>query len=295
MKARDARDWIDTVLDEVFAGIAASETLTDILVFKGARILARYLPSTLRQSLDIDANCSQEFLANFPDRQTQARLLQEHFGAAVHRQFESASPVQYQLTEVKVLPKPRNEHPRGWNAFEVQLRVIDASRPTLRGVPALQIDIAYPEELSADSTTLMKVASREVRAYALHRIAGEKLRAFLSSLPDYQAKIGRVGGILRAKDLYDLAQILRFRPLTDHEFWGAAAREFRAACTSRFVDCMGSASFGVHEASARAIYTYEPTIPGDVSFEQAWQSLEAIVSTFESFNIFPIEHVMPAL
>jgi hypothetical protein len=291
---QDARDWKNTVLEEVFTGIAASEALAGILIFKGARVLARQLPEAARQSLDIDANCSREFLTNYPDRQAQATILQGHFYLAVRRQFEIGSPVRYQLEEARVTPQPPKDHPLGWNAFEVQLRVSDMSRASQRGIPNLLIDIAHPEELTAHSTTTLEIGGNEIRAYALHRIAGEKVRAFLSSLPDYQAKTGRSGNIVRAKDIYDLARILQFRPLTGAEFWRDAAAECRVACLSRYVDCDGWASFNDYEQKVRAIYEREPTIPSDVSFAMAWQALREIVARFVELGVFPIHTEMPA-
>ena len=295
MNPEDLRAWQDAVLDEVFLGIAASEPLVEILTFKGARILARHLPEAARQSLDIDANCSREFLANYPDRQVQASTLQGLLSTALRRHFESASPVRYQLDELRVTPKPQRQHPRGWNAFEVNLRVADLTRASQRSLPALGIDIAHPETLTDASTTTLDLAGHGIRAYTLHRIAGEKVRAFLSSLPEYQAKIGRSGGIVRAKDLYDLARILRHRPSTDAAFWRAAAGECRVACESRFVDCAGWSSFSPHEIATRAIYEREPTIPGNVSFDEAWLSVREIVGQFEGFGVFPLTTGLPPL
>ena len=295
MNPHDSRDWQDAVLDEVFMGIAASEDLVEILIFKGARILARHLPEAARKSLDIDANCSQDFLANYPDRQAQAGTLQGLLSAAIRRQFESGSPVRYQLEDLRVDPKPPKDHPRGWNAFEVRMRVADMSRASQRGIPNLGIDIAHPEALTANSTTTIRIDGHGIRAYTLHRIAGEKVRAFLSSLPEYQAKTVRSGGIIRAKDIYDLARILRNRPLADSEFWRNAATECRVACESRFVDCAGWQSFSPHEAATRVIYEREPTIPKDVAFDEAWRSLREIVEQFARLGIFPIRLDMPPI
>ena len=236
MNPHDTRAWQNAVLNEVFAGIAASEALTDILIFKGARVLARHLPDTARQSLDIDANCSREFLASYPDRQAQATALQGHFSTAIRSQFERGSPVQYQLEDVRVIPQPPKDHPRGWNAFEVQLRVSDMSRASQRGIPNLLIDIAHPEELTADSTTTLEIGGNEIRAYALHRIAGEKVRAFLSSLPEYQAKTGRSGNIIRAKDIDEALEVENASP------YGNAA--------SVFTESGGTARYVMEHASA---------------------------------------------
>jgi len=291
----DARAWQNAVLDEVFAGIAANSYLTDILVFKGARVLARHLPHSPRQSLDIDANCSRDFLANYPERSSQADILRNHLRSAIIRQFERATPVRFRLDDIKVTPRPPRNHPRGWNAFEVRIRLTDAQRPGLRSAPTLEIDIAHEEQLSPDSIISMEVGGSSIRAYALHRIAGEKVRAFLSSLPEYQEKTGRSGGIARAKDLYDLARIVEFRPLSDTLFWEKSALEFQAACISRYVDCDGWQTFASHREPVKSIYVREPTIPTDVDFDRAWQTLEKIVSAFQAHISLPIRNPLPPL
>lgn len=293
MNPNDAHAWQDGVLEEIFAGIAANDALTDILIFKGARILARQLPGVARQSLDIDANCTKEFLATYPDRQVQAGVLQEHLLQALHQQFERGVPVRFRVEDIRVSPKPRKDHPQGWNAFEVRIRVSDMSRSSQLGVPSLQIDIAYPEELTPESTTTIEIDGHEIRAYTLCRIAGEKVRAFLSSLPDYQAKIGRAGGIVRAKDIYDLARILKHCPLTVSKFWRESAIECQSACASRYVDCHGWTSFSQFEDAVRNIYEMEPTIPRDVSFDEAWQALREIIGRFVELGAFPIHSSKP--
>lgn len=58
----------------------------------------------------------------------------------------------------------------------------------------------------------MLVDGHVVMAYTLQRIAGEKLRAFLSSLPTYRRQVKTPGEVVRVKDIYDLACILRVAP-----------------------------------------------------------------------------------
>ncbi len=229
MNAADNARWQDRLLDQVFAAIAAHPALTEILIFKGARILAHHLPGVTRQSLDLDANCRRAFLDTFIDRERQAAVLHEYLAEAVNAHFEAQSPVTLELGEIRVFTKPPKGHPRGWNAFEVRIRVVDRSRPSQLGVPTLELDVASPEAMSADSLTTLQVGGHAVHTYSLPRIAGEKVRAFLSSLPDYQRKSGRSGGAIRVKDLYDLTQVVRHRPLLDTAFWRTAA----SACLDR--------------------------------------------------------------
>ena len=63
---------------------------------------------------------------------------------------------------------------------------------------------------------------------------GEKLRAYLSSLPAYRKKLDRPGEAIRAKDLYDITRILQREQLPGSTgFWKAALAEFRVCCESR--------------------------------------------------------------
>jgi hypothetical protein len=295
MNPADNARWQDRLLDQVFAAIAAHPALTEILIFKGARILAHHLPGVTRQSLDLDANCRRAFLDTFIDRERQAAVLRQYLAEAVNAHFEAQSPVTLELGEIRVFTKPPKGHPRGWNAFEVRIRVVDRSRPSQLGVPTLELDVASPEAMSADSLTTLQVGGHAVHTYSLPRIAGEKVRAFLSSLPDYQRKSGRSGGAIRVKDLYDLTQVVRHRPLLDTAFWRTAASEFRLACTSRFVDCAGWSAFDAHEALVRATFTVERVLPDDVDFETAWTTLRLIVEAFEASGVVPIDVPMPPL
>jgi hypothetical protein len=131
--------------------------------------------------------------------------------------------------------------------------------------------------------------------YSLERIAGEKLRAFLSSTPAHQEKIQRTGGALRVKDLYDLACIVRNTPLTETDFWNKVAAEFRTACESRFVDCDGWATFSAVTDIAHGNYDKDPTLPKALPFESAWPAVHAIVQHFERTGTTPFAFAMPSV
>ena len=67
MNRVEADRWTSAVLDEIFVALAASQTLQECLVFKGARVLNILLGSR-RQSLDIDSNLIPQFVQRLPDR-----------------------------------------------------------------------------------------------------------------------------------------------------------------------------------------------------------------------------------
>ena len=95
--------------------------------------------------------------------------------------------------------------------------------------------------------------------------------------------------MVRVKDVFDIARILRERPLHDREFWTAASEEFRFACESRLIDCSGLDSFEEDLATTQSSYENDPTIPKLISFDEAWRSIRDIVVFLESIHIVPFE------
>lgn len=293
MNKSEADAWKCEVLDEVFEAIASSKELVDALVFKGARVLNIRLGGG-RQSFDIDSNFLPMFVADHSDRNFQREFLERVLTHAVHQYFERQDPVRYQLDRLKVQPPPNklNRHPMGWDAFEVRLSVNDLSR-RVSSLPALVIDVAAPEVLLDTSVSRLLVGLHEVNAYTLERIAGEKLRAFLSSLPAYRAKVKKPGESVRAKDLYDLTRILRARSISEALFWQRVGHEFRTASKSRYIDCAGLVTF--HEAWDITHKSYmAATIPKDIAFEEVATALAVIVDFFEREGLTPFSFALPS-
>jgi hypothetical protein len=227
----------------------------------------------------------------YPDREAQRKFLEQEITQAVRRHFERQEPVQYELTALKVRTYPPNSHPMGWDAFKVRINVNDLNKQ-VRGLPALEIDVAAPEELLNTSVATIEVGGHRVCAYTLERIAGEKLRAFLSSLPAYRAKVKKPGEAVRAKDLYDISRIHRARGLEQVEFWRLAGEEFHVACRSRLIDCQGLGTFQEQWAVTRKTYE-EATIPKDIPFDEAEATLVASVSFLETQGIVPFTFPLP--
>jgi hypothetical protein len=288
MNPQESDRWKSEVLDEIFAALAADAELVKCLVFKGARVLNARL-SGGRQSLDLDSNLLQEFVERFPDREAQKNFLGPHIKGAITRYFEKQDPVKFKLNAIRVrtISKP---HPMGWDAFEVRLNIDDLTKSGVRSLPGIQIDVAAAEELIETSLSPLKVGASVAFAYSLSRIAGEKMRAFLSSLPAYRTKIKRPGDAVRAKDLYDLARIKRARPIAESEFWSAAGQEFNIACRSRLIDCSGIETFTENWGITAQIYTKDPTIPKDIEIGEARSALEEVVKFMIDDGIIPFEH-----
>lgn len=287
MRSDEAESWKVQLLDEIFLALSEHPPLRHILVFKGARILDVWLRGTRRRSLDIDSNLLDCFVASTPDPHKQRRLLEREISAAVSRHFDNESPVRNSLNNVRVKPHLRVPHPHGWDAYDVNISVTDHTRPGVRGLPTLRLDIAAPEALRHDSIAPLKVGNDTVWAYTLERIAGEKLRAFLSSLPAYRDKVRKPGEAVRVKDVYDLARIAQAHPPDEHTFWERAGEEFHLACKSRYIDCEGLSTFEEDLASTRSAYERDPTLPNDISFDDAWEAVRRIVAVLERNEIMP--------
>jgi len=293
MDSTAREQWQSEVLDAILESFAASKPLASCLIFKGARVLSRRLETPRRRSLDIDTNLDRRFADTHPGHSAQRDYLRTEVATALREYFGRQNPVRFELVNVKVEPNPRQGHPRSWTAFLVSISVRDLAKLGVRGLPSLTVDVAAPEVLDVDSVAPLRVGNHEVVAYTLPRIVGEKLRAFLTSLPAYRRKLGRPGESVRTKDIYDLVCIEQERPLTDRAFWSAAGREFRTASASRYVDCAGLMTFEEDLDVTRATYEADATIPKDISFSEAWAVLTAIVKLMESLGVIPFTFPPP--
>lgn len=240
-----------------------------------------------RQSTDIDSNLNRHWAEEHTDTQVRCDFLQKNIETAIRRSLADDDPVRYHLSKVDVKPKPRDGHPRGWDAFDVTISLEDRQRK-IRGAPRLSLDIAAPETLGDAAIQPLQIGGMEVLAYSLERIAGEKMRAFLSSLPAYGRKIERAPRSVRVKDIYDLARILQLHPPTDRDFWVRAGEEFRLACMSRLIDCDGIRTFEENLETTRLSYDQDPTLPKDISFDVAWSGLTEVVVGMQQAGLLPI-------
>lgn len=287
--------WKCDALDRVFVALAESESLKHCLVFKGARVLNVLLGGVGRQSTDIDANLSDRFADEVPELDKQREFLEVEIGRTLRRSFERDDPVRFAVSSVRASLRPARGHPRGWTAFEVSIVLLDRAS-SARTLPRLDLDVAAPEALSASSVAPLPLGEREIVAYTLERVTGEKLRAFLSSLGAYKRKVGKPHAVVRAKDLYDIARVLRHVAITDTPFWRAVGEEFRQACASRYVDCEGLAAFAEELETTRAAYQADPTIPSaDIPFPEAWEAVQRIVHLLERERLVPFAFPLPAL
>ena len=282
-------------MDEALQAFAADRVLRSFLIFKGARILNLRLGSPIRQSLDIDSNLTFGFQQSHPRMEDQQQLLETNFATALRRFFDRQNPVRFFVESTTVEPHPpRMDHPFGWNGFVVRVRVRDGRQSDLRGIPAIEIDVAASEELGPDAVSDLTIHDNlTIRAYTLERIAGEKLRAFLSSLPAYIDKIGRRSDAIRVKDLYDLARIRRARAIDDFNFWRTAGMEFRLACKSRFIDCIGMETFLEGATATKKAFQGDPTLPKDIEFEEVRNTLMDVLALFQKLDIVPFHFPLP--
>lgn len=283
--------WKDEILGEILRAASMHAPLKPVLIFKGARILNLHLGNQ-RQSLDIDANLNIEFQREIPDPQEQAAWFEKQLAFALRNHFEDQEPVRYELDSVKVVRNPPvTPHPRGWDGLVAKIKVTDQKHLGVRGLPTLDLEIAAPEKLGEHAVCELPMDELTIKAYALHRIAGEKMRAYLTSLPAYRNKINSPQRDVRAKDLHDLARILDAKPIKDEEFWMSAAHEFQLACESRYVDCEGPETFHQNWSRTKAIYESEAQLTA-VPWQDADDSLSAILSLFQRLEVFPLSFPM---
>jgi hypothetical protein len=290
MNEQQAARWKSEVLDLVFESLAAEPALHDVLIFKGARVLNLRLGGG-RQSLDIDSNLNIAFVDENPARPKQQEFLESVIGKGVHRYFDGMNPIRYSLSGIRVRPNPKNSHPSGWNGFEVRLSIRDL-RQTASSLPAVEIDIAAPEKLRPNSVAQLTIGHHQVLAYTLERIAGEKLRAFLSSLPEYRKKLFKRSDAVRVKDLFDIVRIHEVHGLENVEFWNHVGQEFVVACESRFIDCAGKATFHQDWDVTRSTYRQSP-FAQETSFERIEDVLDQVIDFLSAAKLIPFFFPLP--
>lgn len=229
-----------------------------------------------------------EFQRQKPDRDQQADWFDDQLTIALRNHFENQDPVRYKLVSVKIEKRPaQDKHPRGWDGFVAKFKIVDQRLRDTRGMPTLELDLAAHENLGPGAVCELQLDDTSIQAYALHRIAGEKMRAFLSSLPAYRKKIGQNSRDVRAKDLHDLALILAAKPITDTSFWQSAAYEFQLACESRLVDCAGPETFYENWEITQAAYEADATLSA-VHWVEAEEALKIVLHVFAEQSVFPL-------
>ncbi len=281
--------WKSKALAEVFAAIAASDALRSRLIFKGARVLTLRLDLE-RQSFDLDSSLTTDFALETADLKAQGDFLQAALATALERYFSGQRVVRYTLESVTLKSR---EHPLGWDSHAAAVRLRDGLFANVLNLPGIEIDISAPEPLSPHAVSDLPIGEHTVRAYTLERIAGEKLRAFLSTLPDYRKKMKKPGEAIRVKDLYDLARICRFRPLTDREFWRKAAEDFRLACAARYIDFAGPETFRQNGSATEQAFVSDPTLPKDVTFAEVDAMLMSIGALLVEEKVAPLHFPLP--
>lgn len=179
--------WCSETLDEVFRALSLSQELSERLVYKGARVLRLLLGETTRASLDIDASLAS-VSANMRIDENELEYLRSLADKAITNYFEDQNPIRYSLQRSSITNRRKlGPHPRGWDVYELRLEIKDlAAFAATVNAPLLQIDIAAPEASSNRSFGPIFLDGRQVIAVTLERMIGEKLRAFLSSLPQYR-------------------------------------------------------------------------------------------------------------
>ncbi len=215
MNILEQQRWKNQALEFVLAAFATHEPLRTALIFKGARILNLRLGGTVsRESFDLDSNLDIGVADEHPDKQERRNFLNDESSLAIKRHILRQDPARFSLRSVNTeISPPKNNHPFDWTGFTVKIGLLDNEKSTALNMPTVEIDVAAPECLGEGVVSPLALHDGLViQAYTLERIAGEKMRAFLTSLPAYRAKIGRRPDTPRVKDLYDLFTQLSILP-----------------------------------------------------------------------------------
>lgn len=287
--------WQAEVLKYMLEAFAAHGPLRCSLIFKGARILNLRLDSIDRESFDLDSNIDFHCAVSHPQDEDRRAFFNRETDLALRKYFSHQDPVLFRVQSVITKMKPQNgNHPFGWTGFTLTIHLSDDKRKGVRGLPPVKLEIAAYEKVGELAISDLCLSNGlVVQAQTLERIAREKMRAFLTSLPAYFAKIGchQVG--MRVKDLYDLARIRRRFEIADNAFWRTAGREFQRACESRFVDCAGIETFAENLDKTRYEYENASTLPKDIPFDEAWTTVQAAVDLFTGLGILPFAFALP--
>src|SRR5680860_446941 len=147
MNKEQQNKWKFEVLCYIFHALGGNSAIRKSLIFKGALVLNQHL-GTPRMSLDIDSNLDTEFALQHPDRIVQKTFLEESISEAMSNYFEGQDPVRFEVSNIRVEPKPINNHPRGWDAFLIKITLTDNEKLGVKGLPPMTIDVAAPETLS---------------------------------------------------------------------------------------------------------------------------------------------------
>lgn len=284
--------WVSEVLREVMTALMHDESLRQALVFKGAWILNLHLGES-RHSMDIDASAEPGWVKEMGSMKNQEAFLREHLPSAVRRHFERQNPVRFTLEDTKFERNPMHQHPRGWDMLQVKLVIRDPSQANVRSLPPALLEVAAAESYGPDAVEWRDFLGAPALVYALHRIAGEKMRAYLTSLPEYRKKMHGGTREFRVKDLHDLARIVRQHPLEDLAFWGKVLEEFKLACESRYVDCNGPATFLQDWAQVRLRYEQDRHL-SSISWTEAETALNQILKGISANAGFPWRFEVPA-
>lgn len=290
--------WLNENATEILKAISLSDTLRELLIFKGARILNLRLNGEGRQSLDLDANLAMGVSINsFSTKETTPFNVGDTFRKELEHYFDNQPIRRYRLESVEASLKLPEKHPLGWDGYRVKIKIIHAGDSHVRGLPNFKLDIAAKEELLPTSVGCLHIKSAgDIQAYTLERITGEKLRAYLSSLPAYCVKMGCHHSkplTPRVKDLYDIALISRFRKLNDNDFWMVVAAEFACASASRFVDCLGIDSFNLDQSNIQQLYEQETIVPQKIPYSEIRDVLTKLLEKFTTWGITPFETNKP--
>lgn len=273
--------WTQGAIDLVLQSIAASPSLRSWIVLKGAQALRLHL-SGGRRSKDVDGYLTREFEQQAGTLEERRERIREELRSMLLQSLALLQRTDLSVSRVEVR-EFRDE--RTGEVFPEFVLVVYL-RQENRVRPPLPLELS-PSEPSSQLPQTFALGSASILVQPLERVCGEKLRAFLSSLPSHRRRMGERPHAARVRDLYDLAQVARLRPTVQSPFWEAVSQEFVLACRSRKVECAGMESFAEGWENTRRAYEREPAYR-DIGFDEVHQVLLSLVSVFAAIGVLPI-------
>jgi predicted nucleotidyltransferase component of viral defense system len=188
---------VDYSLGHILASICQDAVLSETLILKGGTALKKSYYPDYRFSLDLDFTAA----SGAPSGRAMEEALQM---VVTKTQEELLEFGPFTLTERR--HEERTPHPRGQEAFDIYIQFPWHRTP----LSMIKVEITFDEPLVLDCQERLLFHGYEeglkavLHCYSLEEILAEKLRAVLQA----QRKLAEKGWVARARDYYDLWQIL---------------------------------------------------------------------------------------
>lgn len=285
----------------VLRAVAGDERLAHVLVLKGA-LAAEAITQRPRSTRDIDLTAERCFVSF--DRSGE-QSVKKWFRECLENHFDSGHDEDWSLsaTSAKMKPSRKGRHKHGWDGYQVRVTLLHRGS----NQQVIPIDLSFGDFTGrcidldcgpgAPRIAGPKPPLFKLRGYSVEEQIGEKLRAFLQRLPQYQHKTGvSHPRPFRVRDVRDIHHLVNVALGSDLGLdWDILGKSFNEKCRAKCVDCHGLPSFVQGEEileQVESLYAAEFSAP-EVPFRVAWTSLERVVDEIGRATGFPGDLPLP--